>query len=316
MGIRHIFCPEVIRTAAAEGIIVFALPPHTTRLSQPLDKGVFAPLKVEWRKAVRNFISKNPGNVTRYEFSALFAKAWSNAMTLPNIVAGFRVTGVCPFNRNAIRLPSEAPTKFDPEALVKSTGIKYIPLYSPVRSHRPSKPKSISLHDKAAGLPSTPVISPVEHNSYPGFDEFGYSFSSYSPCSSTPVELRSRAYSGENPSLNDVSFLGGSLSVHKYHLERSGSEPNLHVVKQPCLGKLLHTPRPPNKIPTLKPKSSGRVLTSLENLRMMEERERKKQEEVYLKEQCKKEREKKSWRMLDLKKIIRRPVRSRQRMLG
>ena len=119
------FCPEVIRTAAAEGIIMFVLPPHTTHLSQPLDKGAFALLKIEWRKAVENFISKNPGrNVTRYEFSALFAKVWSSAMTLPNIVAGFRVTGVCPFNRNAIRLPSEAPTKFDPEALPKSTGIK------------------------------------------------------------------------------------------------------------------------------------------------------------------------------------------------
>ena len=115
------FCPEVIRTAAAEGTIVFALPPHTTHLSQPLDKGAFAPLKIEWRKAVQNFIFKNPGRqITRYDFSALFAKAWSNAMTLPNIVAGFRVTGVYPFNRNAVCLPSEARTKFDPEALPKA----------------------------------------------------------------------------------------------------------------------------------------------------------------------------------------------------
>ena len=208
-------------------------------------------------------------------------------MTLPNIVAGFRVTGVCPFNRNAVRLPSEARTKFDPEALPKSTGIKYIPLYSPARSHQPSKLNSTDVHNKDTRLPITPV---VKRERYSGFDDFG---SLYSPYSSTPVELCSRPYSGKNPSLDDLSFLSGSLSIHKCHLERSGSEPNLHLVKQPCLGKFLHTPRPPSKIPTLKPKSSGRVLTSLENLRMMEEREQKKQEEARLKEQRKKEREEK-----------------------
>ena len=53
------FCPEMIRTAAAEGVLLFTLPPHTTHLCQPLDKGPFAPLKVEWRKTVHVFVSAN-----------------------------------------------------------------------------------------------------------------------------------------------------------------------------------------------------------------------------------------------------------------
>ena len=31
------YCPEMIKAAAAEGVIIFTLPPHTTHLSQPLD---------------------------------------------------------------------------------------------------------------------------------------------------------------------------------------------------------------------------------------------------------------------------------------
>ena len=84
---------------------------------------------------VHEFVLKHEGRaVTRYEFSALFAKVWSEAMTIKNIVAGFCVTGVCLFNRKAIELLSDSPesTLFKPEQLVQSTGIKYIPFCSPV----------------------------------------------------------------------------------------------------------------------------------------------------------------------------------------
>ena len=39
------FCPETIRLAASERVILFILPPNTTHLLQPLDKGGFGPLK-------------------------------------------------------------------------------------------------------------------------------------------------------------------------------------------------------------------------------------------------------------------------------
>ena len=41
------YYPEMIRTVAAEGVVLFTLPAHTTHLCQPLDKGPFAPLKLE-----------------------------------------------------------------------------------------------------------------------------------------------------------------------------------------------------------------------------------------------------------------------------
>ena len=44
------YCPSMIRQAAEHKVVLFALPPNTTHLTQPLDKGIFGPLKTEWRK--------------------------------------------------------------------------------------------------------------------------------------------------------------------------------------------------------------------------------------------------------------------------
>jgi hypothetical protein len=76
-----------------------------------------------------------------------------------NITAGFRVTGICPFNRKAISLPSEEPTKtrkFNPEALPQATGIKYVPLYSPACSSQQKK-RTKSCKGASYGQDSTPT---------------------------------------------------------------------------------------------------------------------------------------------------------------
>ena len=43
------YCPETMVLAAKERVVVFALPPNTTHVSQPLDKGCFGPLKAAWK---------------------------------------------------------------------------------------------------------------------------------------------------------------------------------------------------------------------------------------------------------------------------
>ena len=42
------YCPDTIRVVAHHKVIVFALPPNTTHISQPIDKGCFGPLKEAW----------------------------------------------------------------------------------------------------------------------------------------------------------------------------------------------------------------------------------------------------------------------------
>ena len=147
------FCPDFIKIAAEEKVLVFVLPPNTTHLCQPLDKGPFSPLKAQWKKCCHNFSVKYPGRVvTLYDFSSVFSKAWFASMTMNNIITGFRITGVYPINRRAFLLPEESSI-FRPESLSERSGLSYIPLYSPARvqpsvssffSPEPSMKRSIS----------------------------------------------------------------------------------------------------------------------------------------------------------------------------
>ena len=122
------YCPETISLAAKQEVLLFTLPPNTTNLTQPLDKGCFGPLKAAWRKACHQFIMAHPGQVvTRYNFATLFNEAWMNSMSVKNITAGFKTTGIVPFNPSALELVSESqePT------LTTSSNLAYIPFYSP-----------------------------------------------------------------------------------------------------------------------------------------------------------------------------------------
>jgi len=57
------------------------------------------------------------------------------------------------------------------------------------------------------------------------------------------------------------------------------------------LRKFLAYPTPPSRLPTLKPKSSGRVLTSADSLRAFEEKQRMKEEKARKKEENARKRE-------------------------
>ena len=100
------YCPDTIRLAAKEKVIIFALPPNTTHFSQPLDKGCFGPLKSHWKEECHKFMVKNRGKVvSRYSFSTVFCSAWMKAMTIKNIVGGFKVCDIYPLDRDAIKVP-------------------------------------------------------------------------------------------------------------------------------------------------------------------------------------------------------------------
>ena len=103
------YCLDTIQLATENEIIIFTLPPNTTHLTQPLDKGVFGPLKVHWKQVCRDHLVSHPGQVVNlYNFVRLFSKAWVESMTVNNIAAGFEITGIYPLNRKAFRLPGES----------------------------------------------------------------------------------------------------------------------------------------------------------------------------------------------------------------
>ena len=213
------YCPDTIRLAAWEKIILFALPPNTTHLSQPLDRGCFGPLKVSWREECHRYMSENPGKVvTKFQFSPIFSKAWARSMIVANITAGFRVTGVYPLNRHAFSLPS-----YEVKDLSQETGLSFIPMYSPI-SRRPSKRDAHEFTEEEVTL--------FEKRYESGYD------------------------------------LTGATAVSSF----------------------LSYPSPPARAESFKPKSCRRVLTSSENLAIMEEKEREKKEKQKEREEARKKK--------------------------
>lgn len=100
--------PDTLSLASESGIIIFTLPPNTTHLLQPLDKGVFGPFKAHWKRVCEDFKVSHRQVINEYNFCSLFSKAWLESMTVSNIAGGFRTTGLYPLNRDAIQLPGES----------------------------------------------------------------------------------------------------------------------------------------------------------------------------------------------------------------
>lgn len=90
--------PDAIKLAAQNEVILFTLPPNTTHLTQPLDKGVFGPCKSHWKSVCRDYqVSHFGEQITKYNFVQLFSKT---SMTAAIISAGFEITGIPPKPRS------------------------------------------------------------------------------------------------------------------------------------------------------------------------------------------------------------------------
>ena len=77
--------------------------PNSTHLCQPLDLGVFGPLKRCWR-ALLNEWRREPckkGTLPKSHFPLLLTNLF-NELEDENVVSGFRVTWICPLNEKKV----------------------------------------------------------------------------------------------------------------------------------------------------------------------------------------------------------------------
>jgi len=82
-------------------MIFFSFPPHTSHKLQPLDRGVFAPLKKLQADEMEAWMKRNPGKVmTIHDIAGIVGTILPRAATPNNIMSGFRVSGIVPFDRN------------------------------------------------------------------------------------------------------------------------------------------------------------------------------------------------------------------------
>jgi DDE superfamily endonuclease len=94
---------DVLDYAKEHFITILSFPPHCSHALQPLDRSVFGPLKTYINQAMDNWM-RDPQNankaMTIHVLPAMVSYAFPKAFTPANITAGFRCTGIFPFDRN------------------------------------------------------------------------------------------------------------------------------------------------------------------------------------------------------------------------
>ncbi|XP_071575010.1 uncharacterized protein [Temnothorax nylanderi] len=92
---------DSLKYAKENGIVMLSFPPHCSHKLQPLDRTVFGPFKKYVNSACDAWILNNPSRTMNiYNIPEIVAVAYPLAMTPTNIQAGFKCTGIFPYNKD------------------------------------------------------------------------------------------------------------------------------------------------------------------------------------------------------------------------
>ncbi|KAF1983142.1 DDE-domain-containing protein [Aulographum hederae CBS 113979] len=124
-------------------VFILYLPAHTSHILQPLDLGVFGPLKTKYSQQLQKLATFTDGtDIKKNMFLALYKQARIEGLTSSNIKTGFRTTGIWPFNPRKVLKSSQlnANAGNDTTEVFQSSS----PLRLSKIHHTPQKPSDIS----------------------------------------------------------------------------------------------------------------------------------------------------------------------------
>ena len=111
-GHKSHVCAPVVEWARQKNIVLYVLPPHSSNILQPLDIGMFGPLKRAYNTQVSQYLRKNVGQVvSRYSTCQLISKVYLTSMTPANAVSAFRKAGTYTLNPGVIQDFQIAPSQ-------------------------------------------------------------------------------------------------------------------------------------------------------------------------------------------------------------
>lgn len=106
-------------------VVLYLLPPHTTHLLQPLDKGFYGPFKTRWRQCCQQYITQKKAPVDKYSFAKVLEKTIKLVDKPKLIQSAFECCGIWPANANRpsydLMGPSKAFEASEPIANINST---------------------------------------------------------------------------------------------------------------------------------------------------------------------------------------------------
>ena len=102
---------DALNVAKENEIILLTFPPHCSHKLQPLDRTIFGPFKHYYTQAANGYMNNHPGcTISIHNIAELVGKAYPGAFTPRNITAGFKVSGIFPFDSNIFNDEEFAPS--------------------------------------------------------------------------------------------------------------------------------------------------------------------------------------------------------------
>lgn len=148
----------------ANNIVPLCLPAHSSHLTQPLDVGVFGPLKKAYGEQISNLARANITHITKDDFFPAFRAAFEAVFTEQNVKGGFRGAGLVPFNPDAVisKLDVKLRTPTPPRS---SDGPPQPWVFQTPRSATEAILQSTLIKDRVAkhqGSSPTPILAAVD----------------------------------------------------------------------------------------------------------------------------------------------------------
>ena len=78
------------------------MPAHSSHKLQPLDVGCFSPLKKAYGRIIEDLMRRHITHVSKKDFLFAFYEAYTASITSANIRAGFKASGLVPFDSERI----------------------------------------------------------------------------------------------------------------------------------------------------------------------------------------------------------------------
>ncbi|KAI7722002.1 hypothetical protein KC353_g885 [Hortaea werneckii] len=113
---------SVIAFCMENAIDLLILPPHTSHILQPLDVGVFAPLKRALASETDAALRLDAGRIARVQWVEMYIRARQRALNKHNVLSGWRSAGLMPLSPitvlgklSASTAPSASPPRTPPQ---------------------------------------------------------------------------------------------------------------------------------------------------------------------------------------------------------
>jgi len=126
-GHKSHFTAEFDQYCKDNSIIYLCYPPHSTDRLQPLDVGLFSPLKGAYGRLVQEMAGLGINHIDKLDFLSLLYQARLTTFTSKNIKSAFQTVGIVPFDpqkvlsRLKVRTPNPPP---QPQNLDNHTVVK------------------------------------------------------------------------------------------------------------------------------------------------------------------------------------------------